>query len=103
VAIVINYYDRIIYYDRQGQPMDRMDWVVKFEDRDYKTVEQTEIGEAFVSTVWMGIDHNFGEGSPLIFETMIFGGDHDGCQWRWATEDDARIGHRLTVEKLRES
>lgn len=22
--------------------------------------------------VWLGLDHRYGEGSPLIFETMVF-------------------------------
>jgi hypothetical protein len=27
-----------------------------------------------VSTVWLGIDHAFGHGRPLLYETMIFAG-----------------------------
>jgi hypothetical protein len=91
------------YYDKQGERLDDMlGWARLVEDNEYKLVEQTEVGEAFVSTVWMGIDHNFASpgNPPLIFETMIFGGDHDECQWRWATEEEARKAHRMIVEKL---
>jgi hypothetical protein len=35
-------------------------------------------GGVTVSTIFLGIDHNFlGSGKPRLWETMIFGGDHD--------------------------
>lgn len=38
-------------------------------------VAQTRIGNVWVSTVFLGLDHNFfGEGPPILFETMIFQG-----------------------------
>ena len=33
---------------------------------------KTEIDDYLVSTVDLGLDHNFGEGEPLYYETMIF-------------------------------
>lgn len=51
-----------------------------------------------VSTVFLGIDHNFGEeGPPLLFETLIFGGPHAGDMWRYATKADALVGHEKAV------
>ena len=41
-------------------------------------VDKTEKGKVMVSTVFLRIDHSFGSGPPLLFETMIFGGKHDG-------------------------
>ena len=43
-------------------------------DRDLKIVAQTVgAGDRFVSTVFLGIDHQWMDGGrPLIFETMIF-------------------------------
>jgi hypothetical protein len=55
----------------------------------------------YVSTVFLGLDHNFGrEGAPLLFETMVFGGAQDGQQERYSTWEEAEAGHRamcLTV------
>ena len=46
-----------------------------------------------VSTVFLGLDHAFDGGTPLLFETMIFGGEHDEYQERYATWDEAEAGH----------
>lgn len=51
-----------------------------------------------VSTVFLGIDHSFHGGSPIIFETMIFGGEHDEMQDRYATVEAAREGHADAVK-----
>jgi hypothetical protein len=54
-----------------------------------------------VSTVFLGIDHRFqhkaGDGGPLVFETMIFGGVHDGYQERYVSWREAEAGHRQAV------
>jgi hypothetical protein len=90
------------YYNRAGEPMGREEWADAFGDVEAKTVAKTTIGDARVSTVWLGLDHQFGDGPPLIFETMIFGGEHDQDQWRYSTEDDATAGHERVVQALRE-
>jgi hypothetical protein len=47
-----------------------------FFDRDYVCVAETTLTlngeEVDVSTIWLGINHRFGDGAPLIFETMVF-------------------------------
>jgi hypothetical protein len=59
--------------------------------------------ECRVSTVFLGIDHRFhGNGPPLLFETMIFGGPLDQEQWRYSW-DDADVGHRAAVRKARKA
>ena len=90
------------YYTRSGEPMALNDWVKSFGDSDMKRVALDQVGEAEVSTVWLGLDHSFGSGPPLIFETMIFGGERDGDQWRYPTEDTARAGHERVVAELRD-
>jgi len=40
-------------------------------------------------------------GPPILFETMIFGGEHDMWQDRYATIEQARRGHQRVVENLR--
>jgi hypothetical protein len=60
------------------------DWRIGFDD----------IGEVTVSTVWMAIDHNWsGEGPPLIFESMVFGGALDQECYRYSTREEAAAGH----------
>lgn len=54
-----------------------------------------------VSTVFLGVDHSFGDGAPLLFETMIFGGGSDGAIWRFATWAEAEEHHMATCRTLR--
>lgn len=85
---------RSLYYDREGKPIDDLvEWGRLLGDLKYRVVEAVESDGVRVSTVWLGIDHSHGEGPPLIFETMIFGGPHDGYQERYSTEAEARAGH----------
>lgn len=52
-----------------------------------------------VSTVFLMLDHNYVPGGlPLLFETMIFGGDHDMYQDRYTTKAEALIGHEKAVK-----
>jgi len=61
-----------------------------------------------VSTVFLGLDHNYGSGPPILFETMIFGGKHSDYQERYCTWEEAEEGHKravalvLNVHKLRQ-
>lgn len=57
----------------------------------------TRLPGAEVSTVFLGLDHQFGEGPPVLFETMIFGGPLDQEQWRYHTWEEAVAGHRAAV------
>jgi hypothetical protein len=99
---------RAMYYDRQGQPMGLGDWAARFHDWEYRVVERDRIHGALVSTVWMGIDHSFGFGPPLIFETMAAdetGNDRPGW-WdefsrRYSSEEEARVGHAEVLGQVR--
>ena len=88
------------YYGRDGQPIDQDEWLRRYTAEE-KRVAQTTVEEADVSTVWLGLDHCFGDGPPLIFETMIFGGEHGENQWRYSTEEAAKAHHAALVEALR--
>ena len=80
---------------------DILTWARRFGTAD-KIVEQTALGRGVrVSTVFLGLDHRFvGGGPPLLFETMVFGGKHDGAQWRYSTWDEAIAGHDAAVDGL---
>lgn len=75
-------------------------WAKFFETAD-RVIKQDTVGKVFISTVFLGIDHNFfGEGPPLIFETMIFGlGDE--YQERCSTYEEAEAMHQRAVDMVR--
>jgi hypothetical protein len=87
-------------YDKLGNPIDFMTWAKLREDKSYKRVALDRVGEAEVSTVWLGLDHNFGGGPPLIFETIVFGGERDQDCQLYSTEEQARAGHARIVAEL---
>jgi hypothetical protein len=96
---------RPIYFARDGSPMTQEEWSVRLVDLAYKHVAVTAVDDDVeVSTVWLGLDHRFvGDGPPLIFETLIFGGPLDGEMWRYANEDAALAGHDQAVAACREA
>ena len=85
--------------DPQPEP-DSMKWAEWFEHhRDEKRVAVDYFGEVMVSTVFLGLDHNFlSEGDPILYEPMIFGGEHDQYQDRYRTKVEALEGHKRAVE-----
>lgn len=87
---------------RTPVPCDLMQWADAVEQRRFANdpwrVDRTEFEGGHVSTVFLGLDHQFGEGPPLLFETMIFGGTNDGWQDRYSTWEEAEAGHKKAVE-----
>lgn len=77
---------------------DVLQWAQWFENSiAERIVAKTTLQDGSeVSTVFLGLDHNFSKfGPPLLFETMIFGGPRDGEQWRsW---EEAEVGHAQAV------
>lgn len=63
--------------------------------RDACRVGSDHVGDAWVSTVFLGIDHNWGaSGDPLLFETMVFLADDDyGEMDRYRSWAEAAAGH----------
>ena len=48
-----------------------------------------------VSTVFLGLNHNFSrKGPPVLWETMVFGGPLDGTMRRYTSRDAAIMGHQ---------
>ena len=51
--------------------------------------------------MFLGLDHSFADvGPPILFETMVFGGEHDQEMERYATWDEAVAGHDIMVQKV---
>lgn len=79
------------------QCADLSEWAQWF-DTSKRIVAQDDLSDGTrVSTVFLGIDHNFSGGPPLLFETMIFGGANDGYQVRYSTWAEAEDGHRRAL------
>jgi hypothetical protein len=101
------------WYRRDGTPYTGPNAMVESSadlgNFEYKVVKQEFLWwGAWLSTVWLGLDHRWGKGPPLIFETMlftpfqypsfiygekvhIFRGELD-CE-RYSTEEEAIEGH----------
>jgi hypothetical protein len=118
--------DRPFHRDRCGNPIPLGRWLDLHQDPSYIRVAETVVGGVWrVSTVWLGTDHQFLAGPPLIFETMVFelAESHGfmeampayglaahgyvfhadvGEQWRYSTETQAREGHAVMVRLCRE-
>lgn len=63
-------------------------------------VAQEHVGKVWVSTVFLGLDHSFGQGDPILFETMVFRDGHgEECE-RYCTWQEAEAGHRRVCEGL---
>ena len=69
-------------------------------DNELRKVAFDDIGEVSVSTVFLIIDHSF-NGTPLLFETLVFDGPHDGWMDRYTSWQHAETGHARVVERLR--
>lgn len=90
------------WYDRKGNLISIEEFETFAATRDYKQVAAERVDDVLISTVWLGLDHSFGDGPPLIFETMIFGGTlNDYCE-RYATEEEAEEGHQRAVEQVKD-
>lgn len=86
---------------------DLMLWATQFGRTDNRIGENIFVEkDTRVSTVFLGLDHRFPpidhplfppSNHPLLFETMVFGGEHDGYQERYSTAEEAREGHKRVV------
>lgn len=81
---------------------DLLTWAGWFEENKRRVGKTNVLGKASVSTVFLGSDHQFGDGPPLIFETMVFGGQLDQECDRYSTWDEAEAGHAAMVARVRE-
>lgn len=73
---------------------DTTKWGLKVD----KIIGKDQFGSVSVSTVFLGMDHSFSGGDPVLFETMIFGGEHDQYQERYCTWDEAEKGHQIACD-----
>lgn len=83
-------------------------------DFDNKIINQDTVefnGKKYlVSTVDLGLNHRYGEGKPLYWETMIFAKDEDDgidfsdlyCN-RYSSKENAELSHKQILQAFKES
>lgn len=115
-----------ILKDKKPVKTENIDDWARFMTKANRTVKKTRISDKFtfddghtdrffetltggvtegcdVSTVFLGIDHQYGSGKPILFETMVFGGLLDGEQVRYCTWEEAEAGHEEMVKRVKEA
>jgi hypothetical protein len=75
-------------------------WGKAMAKTDRHVMDET-IGESRVSTVFLGINHAYMGGKPLLFETMVFGGKLAEEMERCSTWDEAEAMHKRMVERVK--
>jgi hypothetical protein len=92
------------YYklDEAGEPVpceNILEWAAWFaQSHEARVVVKTELPSGTtVSTVFLGIDHGFHGGDPVLWETMMFGGAYDLACDRYRSRKDAIVGHEVWV------
>ena len=56
-----------------------------------------------VSTVFLGLDHSWNNKGLVLWETMIFGGEHDQYQERYSSYEDALEGHQRAIDLINQN
>jgi hypothetical protein len=97
--------------DDRGEPVptfDPLEWGRWFETAERHVAHDMDEGEGAahvrVSTVFLGLDHNFwGNGPPILWETLVFGGPLDGEMDRYTSRADALRGHQAMCRRVSEA
>lgn len=96
--------------NKNAVPCSMKEWASQLEEmreKNKKHVDETTINGKWVSTVWLGLDHQFYETGkhPHIFETMIH--DEKADKWmnyeeRYSTWQEAEEGHKRAVQWVKD-
>jgi hypothetical protein len=92
--------------DAAGNPQpehDLLAWAQWMGTGDNSVIKREQVGRVRVSTVFLGLDHGWGTGQPLMWETMVYGGKLDGTCERYTSRADAIEGHARVVARVGEA
>lgn len=86
----------ILNKDKVAIPASREEFSEFFEDMSKRRVGWDEVGPYDVSTVFLGLDHSFGQGRPVLYETIIFQRGQSSDLWceRCSTWEEAEAMHQ---------
>lgn len=98
------------YYtlNEHGEPVadpDLTAWGKWMEAADRRVARDTIVDDdqaVVVSTVFLGLDHNFDGGPPVLWETMVFGGPMDQHMDRCAgSREQAEAMHATMMQAVK--
>jgi len=93
-----------VLIDKTPYPVrDIWQWSNFYANFDNRKVAFDSIGGIDISTVFLGLDHGWSNEKPVLFETMIFGGDDNEKCFRCCTWEEAELMHKKAVEMVRAS
>lgn len=93
--------DTNLYILKHRKPVlcpDVKKWGKRFNDFHKRRVRSTYLDDIWISTVFLGVDHNFDSGPPLLFETMVFKDSEEIDCNRCATWREALRIHHYSVD-----
>jgi hypothetical protein len=89
-----------ILKDRRVVPASIEEWYRFLQSPD-RIVGVLTFNDVTVSTVFLGVNHGYGDGPPLVFETMVFDGPMDGYEERCSTWQEAEEIHERVCAEVR--
>ena len=75
------------------------------ENRSARRVGEDDVGDLLISTLFLGLDHNYDtEGPPILWETMVFdnGGDYIFQKRCAGSRERAEAQHLRIVQLVKE-
>jgi hypothetical protein len=91
-------WERSVYRDKFGRIIQADELELLLRDKTYKVVEQEQLDEVFVSTVWLGVPHFLNLDHHYYFETMVWEKGQIVDLTRYENLEEAEIGHKEVVE-----
>jgi len=95
-----------MFYDLDGKPISAAEWGEMRENN--RRIAEDELDDFWISTVYVGMNMQYGDGPPLIYETMVFrrleNGEIDFSELycdRYPTREAAEIGHEYAVREVK--
>ena len=95
-----------LYILKDGKPVrcdDTIEWGRWFENPENRRIAENDVNGVVISTVFLGIDHAYNGGEPILYETMVFGGEFDRECERYRSREESLAGHSEWVEKVKAS
>ncbi len=85
------------------EPCTHLEWAMQWANREHQLWRGlTADGEAYVSTILLGFDANFGRfDKPALFESAITSGTGGKSILRYSTFEQAKAGHEELVKNWR--
>jgi hypothetical protein len=98
--------ERYILIGHDPIPCEDLTTWTTWMDGPGRLVQDTQLIDAAhnrvrVCTAFLGVDVNFGDGPPILFETVVFGGPYHWELYRYCTWEEAQLGHAAVVERCK--